>query len=391
VDEPLKPIGFWSYTSSDDKSAGGRLSQLRRLLADELQLQIGRRQQVHIFQDVAAIPHGSDWLKEIHSALGRASFLIPIVTPAFLESEMCCLEVSRFREREAELGRDDLIFPFVYIDLKDIHASEVHDPAVLTLLKSRQWFDFSLSRHRPPDSEEVAAKLAAFAASVRFALRKAAHPLKVPEAPARTTVAPKSTEAAGPVRPDPAVPPLPPPLPGTIIRDGPGPVMVFIPEGRFLMGIPEAESKREGPDGRDARARPVHLVTIARPIWLGKYPVTRDEYMNFAAQTGHGNQKWTDPGFAQDGRHPVVNVSHADALAYIEWLNGETGEGYRLPSEAEWEYAARAGTQTARYWGDAAGKPDEHAHFGVTTGTCEVGLFKPNAFGLFDMLGNVWE
>jgi len=172
VDEPLNPIGFWSYTSSDDKSAGGRLSQLRRLLADELQLLIGRRQ-VLIFQDVAAIPHGSDWLKEIHSALDRSSFLIPIVTPAFLESEMCCLEVSRFREREAELGRDDLIFPFVYIDVKDIHEREIHDPAVLALLKSRQWFDFSLLRHRPPDSEEVAAKLGGFAASVRAALRKA--------------------------------------------------------------------------------------------------------------------------------------------------------------------------------------------------------------------------
>jgi TIR domain len=104
VAEALKPIGFWSYTSSDDTRSGGRLSQLRRLLADELQLLIGRRQPVHLWQDVAAIPHGSDWLKEIHKALDASSFFIPIVTPAFLESEMCSLEVMRFREREQSLG-----------------------------------------------------------------------------------------------------------------------------------------------------------------------------------------------------------------------------------------------------------------------------------------------
>jgi hypothetical protein len=84
VTEPLKSTGFWSYTSSDDTVSRGRLSQLRRQLADALQLRIGRTPQVHIFQDVAAIPHGADWLKEIHKALADSSFFIPIVTPAFL-------------------------------------------------------------------------------------------------------------------------------------------------------------------------------------------------------------------------------------------------------------------------------------------------------------------
>jgi len=73
---PLSPTGFWSYTSSDATSSRGRLSQLRRLLADELQLRLGRAQMVHIFQDVAAIPHGTDWRKEIHKALVASSFLI---------------------------------------------------------------------------------------------------------------------------------------------------------------------------------------------------------------------------------------------------------------------------------------------------------------------------
>ena len=88
--EYLKLIGFWSYTSSDDTASGGRRRQLRLLLAAALQLRIGRNPKVHIFQDVAAIPHGTDWLGQIRKALGESSFLIPILTPAFLQSGMCC-------------------------------------------------------------------------------------------------------------------------------------------------------------------------------------------------------------------------------------------------------------------------------------------------------------
>ena len=156
------------------------------------------------------------------------------------------------------------------------------------------------------------------------------------------------------------------------------------------MGVPEEESKREGVNDDDD-ARPQHQVTIARPFWLGKYPVTRGEYAAFAAGTGRGADSWASTGFPQDERHPVVNVSQEDALAYVAWLSQQTGQAYRLPSEAEWEYAARAGTTTARYWGEAAGKPGEHAHWGSMGGTCAVGTFSANPFGLHDMLGNVWE
>jgi formylglycine-generating enzyme required for sulfatase activity len=161
------------------------------------------------------------------------------------------------------------------------------------------------------------------------------------------------------------------------------------------MGGPEAESKREGTEDWDKCARPVHTVTIARRFLLGKYPVTRGEYAAFAAETGRNDEPWSRPGFPQDDRHPVVEVSHVDAEAYLAWLSEKTGQTWRLPSEAEWEYAARAGTTTARYWGDAAGKPGEHAHFGESrgsaSGTCAVGGFNANGFGLHEMLGNVWE
>ena len=381
--EPLKPVGFWSYTSSDDAHSGRRLSELRLKLAGELQLLIGRRQPVRIFQDTATIPLGSDWLRQIYKALDESSFLLPIVTPAFLESEMCCQEVMRFHQREQQLGRDDLIFPFHYIDVSHIEPHEVHDPAVLALLKSRQRFDFAALRHHRPGSKAVATKLAGLASAIRAALWRSA----VAETPAGQAAPPAEPSPKPSGLATPAI--LQPPAPGMVMREAPGPEMVLIPPGRFLMGVPEAEAKREATDDSDARPR--HLVVIARPFWLGRYPVTQGEYADFAAATGRGSDPWTSPSFPQDERHPVVNVSHADAEAYVAWLSRQTGQTWRLPSEAEWEYAARAGTTTARYWGEDAGKPGEHAHFGPGKGTCPVGSFKPNAFGLHDMLGNVWE
>jgi formylglycine-generating enzyme required for sulfatase activity len=179
------------------------------------------------------------------------------------------------------------------------------------------------------------------------------------------------------------------PTPGTISRDGPDyPEMVLIPSGSFMMGVPEAESKREGTD--DRRARPVHQVTIAQPFWIGRYAVTRGQFAVFARETGFAPTDWRRTRFTQDDNHPVVSVSVADAEAYLGWLRQKTGHRYRLPSESEWEYAARAGTATARYWGDRW-DPERANAAGIHEGTTPVGTFGSNPFGLYDMLGNVWE
>jgi formylglycine-generating enzyme required for sulfatase activity len=405
VAEPLSPIGFWSYTSSDDRNARSHLSQLRRLLAEQLQLVIGRRQIVSIFQDEVAIPLGATWREQIYKALDESSFLIPIVTPAFLESEWCCREVQHFSEREQRLGRNDLIFPFHYINVADIHPSEVHDPKVLDLLQARQRFDFASLRHRAVDAEPVRERLADLAVAIRSALRRGmtSDPLApaatsrpgaaATRAEGRATADPPVAAPPAPASPSPAEPRGPaivsPPAAGTIIREAPGPEMVLIPAGSFVMGSPDSEPGQYHDEG------PAHRVTIARPFWLGRYPVTRGEYAVFAGETGHGDNQWQDPGFPQDDRHPVVNVSHQDAEAYVAWLSAKTRQTYRLPSEAEWEYAARAGTIAARYWGEAAGEPGKHARFskerGDAGGTAPVGCFPPNPFGLYDMLGNVWE
>ncbi len=157
--------------------------------------------------------------------------------------------------------------------------------------------------------------------------------------------------------------------------------MVVIHAGRFIMGSPTSETERFDAEG------PQHQVDIPFRFALGEYPVMRAEYSAFTQATG---REWPEPEFSQTDRHPAVNVSWYDAQMYVEWLSEKTGLEYRLPSEAEWEYAARAGTTTARYWGESAKGAAKYAHFDAQA-TAPVGGKKPNAFGLYDVLGNVWE
>jgi len=195
------------------------------------------------------------------------------------------------------------------------------------------------------------------------------------------------------------------------------PEMVVIPAGSFMMGDLDG--------GGEDNEKPVHGVTIPQPIAVGVYEVTRGEFARFVSETDHDagaecwiydgsdwatgiGQSWRDPKFRQTDRDPVVCINWKDAQAYVSWLSRATGNSYRLLSEAEWEYAARAGTRT-RYWygddndasqlcsyGNGAGREtgfswkndacgDGHAH------TAPVGTFRANKFGLHDMHGNVWE
>ena len=376
----LKPTGFWSYTGTDDTASRGRLSRLRLLLADELQAKIGREPRVQIFQDVAAIPYGANWEKEIRRALDQSSFLIPIITPAFLHSEWCCREVTHFRARQAALGRDDLVFPVHYLDVgafETVRRHECHDPGVLDHLRTHQWVDFRRLRLLPAETDVlVAQKLDEVADAICAAMYRTD-----PGVPSTVGVPQVTPAIISPVADAPSddIPPG-----GTAL-----PAMVQIPAGRFTMGVPEAESARE--QTADGSARPQHTVTFRRGFYLGKYPVTRGQFAAFVADAGYrSNDEWRKLGLAQTDSHPVVNVSAIDAGAYARWVAGRTGAAYRLPSEAEWEYAARAGTETARFWGDTW---DGAANYLNTNGegTSPVGSLRPNGFGLYDMLGNVWE
>jgi formylglycine-generating enzyme required for sulfatase activity len=197
------------------------------------------------------------------------------------------------------------------------------------------------------------------------------------------------------------------------------PEMVVIPEGQFTIGTPVSEV------GRGSDETPQQVVTIGYALAVGKYPVTRGEFAAFVKDTGQtlgacshwdGKSFRVEEGihwnhtFHQTDRHPVVCVNWDDAQAYVRWLSRQTGKHYRLLSEAEWEYVARAGTTTAWYWGDSEADQCRYANGAdlsakaqsVTAAgfvncddgypeTSPVGSFRANTFGLFDMAGNVGE
>jgi formylglycine-generating enzyme required for sulfatase activity len=160
------------------------------------------------------------------------------------------------------------------------------------------------------------------------------------------------------------------------------PKMIVVPAGKFLMGSPENETGREGPQRE---------VTIARPFAASKFEVTFAEWNTCAAASACPQVE--DRG--RRGQMPVIDVSWDDAKGYVGWLSRLTGKEYRLLTEAEWEYAARAGTQTRYSWGDEPGKGNANCDGCGSQWdnkqTAPVGQFKPNAFGLYDMAGNVWE
>ena len=204
------------------------------------------------------------------------------------------------------------------------------------------------------------------------------------------------------------------PDPAGVLRDrfvdgpGRGPQLVLIPTGRFQMGSPEHERQQAIAAGTPKawleRETPQHWVGIERPIALGRFPVTVGEWRQFVLATGwqpSGEVHWAAPGFVQTDEHPAVGVTWHDAQRYVAWLSERTGQMYRLPSEAEWEYCCRAGTRTAFSGGDSIDTDQANfdGNFGYHAspsgvfrrGTTPVWTFPPNPWGLFDMHGNVWE
>ena len=211
---------------------------------------------------------------------------------------------------------------------------------------------------------------------------------------------------------------------GASFKDCPNcPEMVIAPPGSFMMGSPTDEPER------DAREGPQHEVTIARPFAVGRFAVTRDEFDAFVRAGGHeqeldggcfvwlftkaneprpvqrqdSSKSYRSPGFAQMGSHPVVCINWTDAQSYVKWLSRKTGRRYRLLSEAEFEYVARAGTTTPFWWGSTI-TPDQANYDGTADPyggggrngeyrrkTMPVKSFQPNRWGLFQVHGNVGE
>jgi formylglycine-generating enzyme required for sulfatase activity len=203
--------------------------------------------------------------------------------------------------------------------------------------------------------------------------------------------------------------------------------MVVVPAGSFTMGSPASEAGRDNDEG------PQHTVTIVKPFAAGKFHVTVDQFAAFVAESGYdagskcwtfedgkyeerSDRSWRNPGFTQGGSHPAVCLNRNDAKAYVDWLARKTGKTYRLLTEAEWEYAARARTEPGAYprysfgndekdlcrYGNGADQMAKTSIAGAkdwTVAPCNdgyaytspVGSFAANGFGLYDMQGNAWQ
>ena len=206
--------------------------------------------------------------------------------------------------------------------------------------------------------------------------------------------------------------------PVVILDDPVAPRMVVIPAGEFTMGSLATEA------GHTAREAPRHRVRIGYPLAVSMFPIIVGEYAEFVADTRHDSggscitlesgefksrkeRNWRDPGFPQKMISPVTCIDFNDATTYARWLSKKTGQSYRLLSEAEYEFANRAGTTTANWWGDDSNAGcafangfDQDAQSSIPSSiastchdghvfTAPVGSFKPNGFGLFDATGNV--
>ena len=206
-----------------------------------------------------------------------------------------------------------------------------------------------------------------------------------------------------------------------------GMTFVLIPPGEFDMGAPQEEVERLVAEAKAEKLpnwyierlpgeAPKHRVWITKPFWLGRHEVTRGQFRRFvddrgyetqAERDGKGGFGWVngkqvqdprfvwnaDPGFSQTDDHPVVHVSWNDAVAFCEWLSDKEGVKCHLATEAQWEYACRAGTTTSWHCGDDETTLEKYAWYSVNSGrmTHPVGQLRPNAWGLCDMHGNVWE
>ncbi len=218
-----------------------------------------------------------------------------------------------------------------------------------------------------------------------------------------------------------------PPGPEPLVKNSLGMEFVLIPAGEFMMGTPESETERHDDEQQ-------HRVRITKPFYLGKHEVTVGQFRRFVTEVGYTTEpekdgeggygynatekksegrdpkyNWKDTGFAQTEEHPVVNITWNDATAFCQWLSRKEGKTYRLPTEAEWEYACRAGTSTKYHFGNDSemlaqygNVADASAKHTFSTGTtiaaddsytftAPVGRFKANPFGVHDMHGNLWE
>jgi formylglycine-generating enzyme required for sulfatase activity len=357
-DHATKPISlFYSYSHKDE--------ELRLKLQDHLAA-LKWSGMIAEWND-RDIEAGKEWEREIDHHLSSADIILLLVSASFIASPYCwSVEVRKALERH-ERGEARVIpvilrpcrwqrTPFAKFQATPKDARPVTD-----------WPD----EHAAFD--DVVSKIEAVVDELRRSVGTAADAMAGGDEPKA------GSEGGGSLIKPPQVL-----TDFSVFRDVDAPwcpEMVALPAGTFLMGSPQSEKERDHNEG------PQHRVTIGTRFAIGRYPVTFAEYDQFCDVMKR--EKPEDNGWGR-GRHPVIDVSWHDAQAYVAWLAKETGKHYRLPSEAEWEYGARAGTTKRYAFGNEITERD--ANFGGNVGkTTEVGAYPANPWGLYDMHGNVLE
>ncbi|MEM6456440.1 MAG: SUMF1/EgtB/PvdO family nonheme iron enzyme [Acidobacteriota bacterium] len=338
---------FISYSHRDE--------ELRRELEDHLS-PLQREGRVETWHDRKIEP-GKRWASEIDDNLEAADVILLLISASFLRSDYCYdKEMTRALERHA--ADEAEVVPII---LRRCHWERTPFGALQALpAKGKpvvKWDDLDDAMY------DVVAGIEKAIARCEMRLRGAT----APPVPARSSTASASA----------AVPPRREPQPGeerTHEKDGS--VLVYVPGGRYTLGADDIRDKE----------KPIHTVTLS-PYWIGKYPVTNAQYGKFLEATRHEKPAyWSDNAFNSPNQ-PVVDVSWHDAQAYCTWA------GLVLPSEAQWEAAARGTDQRTYPWGNA--EPTEKlANFDKTVGrTTPVGRYPAGAgpFGTLDQAGNVWE
>ncbi|MEM7044487.1 MAG: SUMF1/EgtB/PvdO family nonheme iron enzyme [Pseudomonadota bacterium] len=416
--DPDKPHAFLSYTRSDDDYLEGGITWLHKALEKAVHARTGKPFQ--IFQDVEDIQVSDRWGEKLNQALAQAQLFIPVLTPSFFQSYFCLRETRAFLNYEKRTGRDCLILP-VYL----LAADELEQPerceadelvSELCMRQRADWRTLAINLKHQETRYLAAEDVDALATSIRNALAKfewietieepdpTTPPHLTPGSDPNPTVIERITKMFGSQKTKTALIAssiaaiasgivyatdiIDENETGDVFRDCSDicPELVVIPPGEFAMGSPGNEIDRTDHEG------PQHGVTISESFALCRTEVTFAQWNACAADDERAcSHKPAGEGKAQ-GNLPVVNVSWSDAQQYLRWLSRETGENYRLPSEAEWEYSARAGTDTVYPFGDSPPTAAQ-ARFekNMGEGATLVKSYDPNAFGLYDMYGNVAE
>ena len=375
---------FISYSSADRSIA--------RPLADRLEAEGWT-----VYWDVR-IPVGQRWHQEIERQLHATKAVVVLWSPQSLQSKYVMEEAHYGNTKNilfpAFIERVEPPFGFKLFQTADMVGwnGEPDHPGLAQLLAAlREHLSVELNPPANGNTVELVNEVGRYKPAQAGVSGKLAD--EMPE-----TVASRPYSGLRQILNSTALtPPASPFIPGQTFRDklkvgGEGPLMVVIPPGRYMMGSPPDEPERKDNEG------PQHEVIIKTPFALGVCAVTFADYDLFCRNTSR--ELPHDRGWGRVTR-PVIDVSWLDAQAYCAWISEQTGYGYRLPSEAEWEYACRAGTTTPFSFGsnispEQVNYDGNHPYVGGKMGqdrqqTVPVQSLPPNAWGLYEMHGNVWE